>query len=122
MDPVGYAPAIRMPVCVVVGEDDELSELSNTFRFLDGVQEPKTLMLYEGELHALHASMASRLGPEPLTMVADWLLDRVRGKPLDSSYVEVDGTGMVHSWPWGEHRTYEYGITENLKRRIFAEQ
>jgi hypothetical protein len=34
----------------------------------------------------------------------------------------VDGSGMVHSWPWGEHRPYEYGITENLKRRIFAEQ
>jgi len=29
---------------------------------------------------------------------------------------------MVHSWPWGEHRTYEYGITEHLKRRVFAEQ
>jgi hypothetical protein len=111
-----------MPVCIVVGEDDELSELSNTFRFLDAVPETKTLMLYEGELHALHASMASRLGPEPLTMVADWLLDRMRGKPLDSTYIEVDGTGMVHSWPWGEHRTYGYGITENLKRRIFAEQ
>jgi hypothetical protein len=29
---------------------------------------------------------------------------------------------MVHSWPWGEHRTYEYVIAENPKRRIFAEQ
>jgi dienelactone hydrolase len=121
MDPVGYAPQIRMPVCIVAGEDDELSELSSTFRFLDAVPESKTLMLYEGELHALHASMASRLGPEPLTMVADWLLDRVRGKPSESTYIEVDGTGMVHTWPWGKHRTYEYGITENLKRRVFAE-
>jgi hypothetical protein len=66
--------------------------------------------------------MSSRLGPEPLTMVADWLLDRVRGKPLESTYIEVDGTGMVHSWAWGEDRAYEYGITENLKHRIFAQQ
>jgi hypothetical protein len=29
---------------------------------------------------------------------------------------------MVHSWPWGEQRTYEYGITENLRDRIFAQQ
>jgi len=26
------------------------------------------------------------------------------------------------SWPWGEHRTHECGIIENLKRRVFAER
>ena len=62
------------------------------------------------------ASSASALTPSGCAAIASMI------KPLDSAYIKADGTGMVHSWPKGEHRTYEYGITENLRRRVFAEQ
>lgn len=114
------APAIRCPFLVAAGEDEQLSDPRHAFAFLNRLEGPKTLILYEGEDHGMHASRAGRLGPEAYTMVADWLLDRVNGRPAQSLYIEVDATGSVHSAEWGAERQYTYGLTENLKQLVFG--
>jgi cephalosporin-C deacetylase-like acetyl esterase len=55
MDPVGYAPTIAMPVCIAAGEDDELSEITNTFRFLNAVQAPNEYGITENLKHRIFA-------------------------------------------------------------------
>ena len=120
LDAVALAPKIKCPFLIAAGEDDHLSDTCYTFDFLNSLTGPKSLILYEGEDHGMHASRAGQLGPEAYTMVADWLLDRVSGREAKSQYIEVDATGMVYASEWGTKREYEYGITEHTKKMVFG--
>ncbi len=114
------AASIKCPFLIAAGEDDQLSDTCYTFDFLNSLAGSKSLIFYEGEDHGMHASRAGQLGPEAYTMVADWLVDRLSGKDVQSQYIEVDATGQVHNNAWGTNRHYEYGITENTRKMVFG--
>jgi alpha-beta hydrolase superfamily lysophospholipase len=83
---------VRCPLLIVASEDDELSPIEHTYRLFNDVQTPKELVVYQGERHAIGGS-AGGLGPNWLTLVADWLRDRVDGRAMASQRVYVDVTG-----------------------------
>lgn len=114
------ASHVTCPMMVAAGEDDQLSDTRYLFEYFRNLKVPKTLVLYEGEDHGLHFSRAGQLGPEANTVVCDWLIDRLTGKPAKSQYIEVDQTGQVHVEDWGTDREYEYGITASTKKMIFG--
>ncbi len=103
------SPKLHMPCFVMAGEDDSLSDIACTVEHLDRVAGPKTLVMYAGEEHGMGGSRSSQLGSPFFPLLADWLVDRARGKPPLSTYNVVDTTGRMHSEPWGDQREYQYG-------------
>jgi fermentation-respiration switch protein FrsA (DUF1100 family) len=83
---------VKCPWLCLAGEDDELSPIEHTYALFDAIPQPKQLIVYQGERHAL-GGPAATLGPNWLNTVADWLRDRLDGKPLRSERVYVDVTG-----------------------------
>ena len=109
MDVMQLSAKLAMPYFVMAGEDDSLSDFACTVEHLNNVPGPKTLVVYAGEEHGMGGSRSSQLGSPFFPLIADWLMDRARGKPLESSYNVVDTLGQMHSEPWGDRREYQYG-------------
>ena len=109
MDVRPLSSKLNMPYLVLAGEEDQLSDITCTIDHLNTVPGPKTLMIYAGEEHGMGEARSAQLSVPFFTVIADWLVDRAAGKPLESTYNLVDSTGQVHSEPWGDKRTYEYG-------------
>ncbi len=109
MDVTELSSKLHMPCFVMAGEDDSLSDITCTIDHLNNVPGPKSLVMFAGEEHGMGGSRSSQLGPPFFPMIADWLLDRTKGKPVTSTYTVIDTTGQVHTEPWGDHRTYQYG-------------
>lgn len=84
---------VKCPYLVVAGEDDELSPIECTYELFDHITTPKQLFVYQGERHAI-GGMAGGLGPNWMTLLADWLRDRADGKPMPSERIYVDVTGQ----------------------------
>lgn len=87
---------VRCPYLVVAGQEDELSPIEYTEKLIAEMSAPRELLLYQGERHGLHAGPASALGPDDQAYVADWLADRLQGRPMPPSrrvrvYVDVTG-------------------------------
>lgn len=115
------APNITCAFPVAVGEDNQLTDLGYTFEFVNQLAGPKAMSMFKGKDHAIHGSRASQLSPPAYTMVADWLTDRVRGRAAESTYTEVDATGLVHEQPWGDNNcTDTYGLPENTRKMVFG--
>ena len=76
---------MTVPWLAIGGDADELSPAGwvDTLAALSAA--PSTVILYEGPRHALTESRAPVLGPSWQATVADWLLDRVSGVPLQPS-------------------------------------
>jgi len=89
---------VKCPYLVIAGEDDELSPIEHTYQLFDQVKTPKRLVVYQGERHAI-GGPAGGLGPNWMTLLADWLRDRADGKPMASERVYVDVTGRQHVTP-----------------------
>lgn len=89
---------VRCPLLVVASEDDELSPIEHTYRLFDEVGTPKKLVVYQGERHAI-GGPAGGLGPNWLTLTADWLRDRADGRPMSSERVYVDVSGRQTTTP-----------------------
>ena len=89
---------VKCPYLVLAGEDDELSPIEYTYQLFDQIQTPKKLVVYQGERHAV-GGPAGGLGPNWLTLIAEWLRDRADGKPMSSERVYVDITGRQHVTP-----------------------
>ncbi|MBI2091119.1 MAG: alpha/beta hydrolase [Deltaproteobacteria bacterium] len=85
---IGVASKVSCPYLVVTGEEDELCPLEFIEQRFDEVRSPKKLVVFEGERHSIP------LYPQLRTTMADWLKDRLEGKPFDSEkvFVEVDGS------------------------------
>lgn len=118
MDVRPLSAAIAMPYFVMAGEDDSLSDISCTIGHLNAVAGPKTLVMYAGEEHGMGGSRSSQLGIPFFTVIADWLVDRAAGKPLSSTYNVVDRTGQMHTEPWGDQRTYQYGAPLGVEQLL----
>jgi dipeptidyl aminopeptidase/acylaminoacyl peptidase len=83
----GVAGKIKCPVFIAAGEDDELSPIQHTYDLYDEIQGPKKLLVFEGQRHGL-------LIPLVRAKIADWMRDRLDGKPMRSEIIRVDAAGV----------------------------
>lgn len=82
----GLGAKIKCPLLIVAGEDDELSPIQYTYEFFKELQGPKKLLVYEGVKHSVPSPVAQ-------TKFADWLRDRLDGKPVNSEIIYIETTG-----------------------------
>jgi fermentation-respiration switch protein FrsA (DUF1100 family) len=92
----GIGEQVKCPYLVVAGEDDELSPIEYTYELLETIKPPKELLLYQAETHGLNTTTSSALGPHWLTYMAEWIKDRLDGRPMESKYILVDLAGQTH--------------------------
>lgn len=72
-----FADRITCPTLLAHGEFDQLCSLEDARAFFAMLECPKELWVFENEFHAL-----GRLRGEMFSWVADWLGDRLAGKPV----------------------------------------
>ena len=77
---------ISCPVLIAAGEEDQLSPIEYTYEFYDEIKAPKKLFVYEGKKHDLS-------GPLVRTKVADWIKERLDGRPMESEIIYVHSAG-----------------------------
>ena len=94
------AGQIRCPVLIQAGEDDELSPIEFSHELVERIASPKRFVVYEGERHAIGGGGAAALGENWYTMLADWCLDRVNGKPAPNEHVLINGHGQTTVTPY----------------------
>lgn len=96
-----YVPQIECPVMIQAGEDDELSPVEFTDELMAKIKPPKTFVVWQGERHSIGGNNpSSYLGEHWFTMLADWCLDRINGKPAPNERVFIDALGRVTSTPY----------------------
>ena len=86
---------IKCPWMVVAGEDDQLSPVRHTEELFDLINAPKRIVIYEGANHGINEGTSVQLGENRATMIADWLKDRLDGKPANSERVYIDSSGRA---------------------------
>ena len=91
----GHAEKIRKPYLVVAGEADELSPLKYTERMILAMTGPRQMVVYADSRHSVGNVPATHFGPFPPTLVADWLVARLNGKPFKSERWFVAPTGQI---------------------------
>ncbi|MGE5539021.1 MAG: alpha/beta hydrolase [Gemmatimonas sp.] len=96
-----FAPRLKAPYMILAGENDQLSPIEYTEELFGLIRAPKRLVIYEGANHGVGDAPSTVNGEEKVTMLADWLLDRVEGRPVKSERVWVDSAGRAHAEPWG---------------------
>jgi esterase/lipase len=100
----GVGEKIKIPYLVMAGEDDQLSPIEYTYNLFETISAPKQLLVYEGAEHGLVGSSAAALGPSQTTYMADWLKDRLDGKPMPTKHMKVDANGQIHESTFEEAR------------------
>ena len=88
---------LQAPILIQAGADDELSPLQHTEALFALIGSPRQLVVYEGHKHVLRGGGAVAMGENPDTMYADWLCDRLDGKPMVSQRVLVTLGGQSQS-------------------------
>jgi dipeptidyl aminopeptidase/acylaminoacyl peptidase len=102
---------MRIPWLVIGGEDDELSPIEHSYDLARRSPAPAPLLVYQGERHSLQAldatygGSAAALGPNWYTTAADWLLDRVSGKPVVEDFRYVRSDGRIETRPHPKEST-----------------
>ena len=91
----GHAEKIRNPYLVLAGEADELSPLRYTERMVHTMTAPRQLVVYADSRHSVGGVPAANLGPFPPSLVADWLVARLDGKPFKTERWFVEPTGRI---------------------------
>jgi dienelactone hydrolase len=82
----GLGGRIKCPTLIVAGEDDELSPIENSYRIFDEIKAPKNIAVFKGEYHGVSDNWDVK------SMLADWLRDRLDGKPFQSGRIYMDST------------------------------
>jgi len=95
----GHADKVKVPYLCVAGEFDELSPIEHSVRLVNAVKGPKRMVVYQESRHSVGNVPAANLGPFPPIMVADWLADRVAGKPFASEHWYVRSNGQIDKKP-----------------------
>ena len=62
------------------------------------------MLLYEGADHGVGNANSVALGPSTATFIAEWLKDRLDGKPVETKHMKVDAAGQVHESMFEEAR------------------
>jgi pimeloyl-ACP methyl ester carboxylesterase len=91
----GHADKIRVPFLCVAGEADELSPVKHSEDLIAALKGPKQMVIYQESRHSVGNVPAANLGPFPPILVADWLADRLAGKPFISERWYVTGSGEI---------------------------
>jgi dienelactone hydrolase len=92
----GHADKIRAPFLCLAGEADELSPIEHSERLMAALKGPKQMVVYQESRHSVGNVPAANLGPFPPILIADWLADRLAGKPFASERWYVTGTGEIN--------------------------
>ncbi len=95
----GHADKVKVPYLCVAGEFDELSPIEHSVRLVNAVKGPKRMVVYQESRHSVGNVPAANLGPFPPILVADWLADRVAGKPFASEHWYVRSNGQIDKKP-----------------------
>jgi pimeloyl-ACP methyl ester carboxylesterase len=95
-----YAPKIKAPYMAIAGENDQLSPIEHTEALFKTIKAPKRLVIFEGANHGVGDAPSVDNGEDKNTMLADWLLDRIDGKPCASERVWIDSSGVPHTTPF----------------------
>ena len=95
----GHAEKIRVPYLCVTGECDELSPLEYSEALVKALGGPKQLVIYQESRHSVGNVPAANLGPFPPILVADWLSDRLAGKPMTNERWFVRSNGQIDKTP-----------------------
>jgi dienelactone hydrolase len=96
----GHAEKIHAPYLCVAGEAEELSPLQHSERLMAALQGPKQMVVYQESRHSVGNVSAANLGPFPPILLADWLADRLAGKPFVSEHWFVAGSGEITKTPY----------------------
>ena len=96
----GHAEKINAPYLCIAGEAEELSPLEHSERLMAALQGPKQMVVYQESRHSVGNVPAANLGPFPPILLADWLADRLAGKPLVSERWYVAGSGEINKTPY----------------------
>jgi dienelactone hydrolase len=91
---------IKAPYMVIAGENDQLSPIEHTEELFALIKAPKRLVIYEGANHGVGDAPSVTNGEDKVTMLADWLLDRINGKPMTSERVWIDSAGRATATPF----------------------
>jgi len=91
----GHADKIRAPFLCIAGEAEELSPLEHSDRLMAALKGPKQMVVYQESRHSVGNVPAANLGPFPPVLLADWLADRLAGKPFVSERWYVTGSGEI---------------------------
>lgn len=97
---------MKVPWLVVAGDEDELSPMQHSYDLAQACASPSPMLVYQQGRHALSLptpSVAS--GPNWLTYSADWLLDRVNGKPAQDYVDYVLPSGEIERRPHPKETT-----------------
>jgi pimeloyl-ACP methyl ester carboxylesterase len=95
----GHADKIKVPYLCVAGEFDELSPIEHSFRLVAATKGPKRMVVYQESRHSVGNVPAANLGPFPPILIADWLADRVTGKPMTNEHWYVRSNGQIDKKP-----------------------
>ncbi len=95
----GHAERIKVPYLCVAGEAEELSPIEHSERLVKALNGPKQLVIYQESRHSVGNVPAANLGPFPQVLVADWLQQRLAGKPMTSERWYVTASGQVNKTP-----------------------
>jgi hypothetical protein len=60
---------------------------------------PRQLVVYADSRHSVGNVPSTNLGPFPPTLIADWLVARLNGKPMKNERWYVDPIGRVTKTP-----------------------
>lgn len=85
---------VRCPYLIIAGEDDELSPIEYTYDLYERLKSPKKLVVYEGGKHNLGAASSVTQGENAPNLIADWIQDRIEGKPMSDEHILVDMYGQ----------------------------
>jgi dienelactone hydrolase len=95
----GHADKIRTPYLCVAGEAEELSPLEHSERLVAALNGPKQMVVYQDSRHSVGNVPSANLGPFPPILVADWMADRLAGKPFPSERWYVTSSGQIEKTP-----------------------
>lgn len=96
----GHADKIKAPYLCVAGEAEELSPLEHSDRLMKALKGPKQMVVYQESRHSVGNVPAANLGPFPPVLVADWLADRLAGKPFPSERWYITAGGQINKTPY----------------------
>ena len=91
----GQTHKLAIPYLCVAGEAEELSPLHHAERMLGTLAGPKLYVVYQESRHAVGFVPSANLGPYPPTMLADWMVDRLAGKPFVSEKWYIKSSGEI---------------------------
>jgi dienelactone hydrolase len=95
-----HVDTIACPYLCLAGEAEELSPVEYADRLVDRLRGPKQMVVYAEARHAIGGVPSANLGPSPAVLVADWMADRLTGKPFPSERWFVENTGRIVKTPY----------------------